>query len=69
MKIQTRIIIVGYYNHDNLGDEQYKETFEYMLDKYLPLKRNYNIQFVDCDLLSTIPIRDTDVILLGGVIF
>ena len=66
MKIQTRIIIVGYYNHDNLGDEQYKETFEYMLDKYLPLKRNYNIQFVDCDLLSTIPIRDTDVILLGG---
>ena len=66
MKQQIRIIIVGYYNHDNLGDEQYKETFEYMLDKYLPLKRNYNIIFIDCDTLPTIPIIDTDVILLGG---
>jgi polysaccharide pyruvyl transferase WcaK-like protein len=66
MKTLTRIIIVGYYNHDNLGDEQYKETFLYMLDKYLPLKRNYTIQFIDCDLLSTITIIDTDIILLGG---
>ena len=65
-KQQIRIIIVGYYNHDNLGDEQYKETFEYMLDKYLPLKRNYEIKFIDCDLLHTITIIDTDVILLGG---
>ena len=66
MKRMNRIIIVGYYNHDNLGDEQYKETFEYMLDKYLPLKKNYIIQFVDCDLLSTIPIVSTDIILVGG---
>lgn len=66
MKMQIRIIIVGYYNHDNLGDEQYKETFEYMLDKYLPLKKDYTIIFVDCDVLSTIPIIDTDIILLGG---
>ena len=66
MKQINRIIIVGYYNHDNLGDEQYKETFEYMLDKYLPHKKNYIIQFVDCDVLSTINIIPTDIILVGG---
>ena len=66
MKRITRIIIVGYYNHDNLGDEQYKETFEYMLDKYLPMKKNYIIQFMDWDLLSTINIVSTDIILVGG---
>ena len=66
MKPHTRIIIVGYYNHDNLGDEQYKETFEYMLDKYLSLKKNYEIKFIDCDSLSTIHILETDVIILGG---
>jgi polysaccharide pyruvyl transferase WcaK-like protein len=63
---QIRIIIVGYYNHDNLGDEQYKETFEYMLDKYLSLKKNYEILFVDCDSIHNIPILKTDVIILGG---
>jgi polysaccharide pyruvyl transferase WcaK-like protein len=66
MKQQIRIIIVGYYNHDNLGDEQYKETFEYMLDKYLPLKRYYEIKFIDCDTLHNEFFEDTDIIFLGG---
>ena len=66
MKLISRIIIVGYYNHYNLGDEQYKDTFEYMLDKYLPQKKNYIIQFVDCDLLSTLIIVPTDIIIVGG---
>ena len=66
MKQLIRIFIVGYYNHDNLGDEQYKETFEYMLDKYLPLKRYYEIKFIDCDTLHNQCFVDTDIILLGG---
>ena len=66
MKQINRIIIVGYYNHYNLGDEQYKETFEYMLDKYLTQKKNYIIQFIDCDALSTLSIVSTDIIIVGG---
>lgn len=66
MKQIKRIIIIGYYNHDNLGDEQYKETFEYMFDKYLPQKRNYEILFLDCDHLCNTLINDTDIIILGG---
>jgi polysaccharide pyruvyl transferase WcaK-like protein len=66
MKQYTRIIIVGYYDHANLGDEQYKETFEYMLDKYLPQKINYEILFIDCDMLPSISVINTDIIILGG---
>jgi hypothetical protein len=42
-KLQT-IFIIGYYNHSNLGDEQYKQTFSYILYSFFfnTYKRLFN---------------------------
>jgi hypothetical protein len=61
---QSKIIVVGYYNHDNIGDEQYKLTLKYLFEK-LNID-NYKTIFVDCDKLKSHPIDDMDIIILGG---
>ena len=54
------ILIVGYYDHNNLGDEQYKITFN------LLLSFKYNIRYLDCDKLSKKDIDQDTIIILGG---
>ena len=60
----NNIYIIGYYDHKNLGDEQYKITFTQILCYYF----NYTNQpiFVDCDKIDQYSFRHTDLILLGG---
>ena len=67
MKNQT-ISVIGYYDHNNTGDEQYKLTFKKMIVDNLPYDRNtkYNIRFVDCDKLKKTEIIETEIIILGG---
>ena len=67
MKNQT-ISIIGYYDHSNTGDEQYKITFVKMITENLPYDRNikYSIRFVDCDKLKETEITETEIIILGG---
>jgi polysaccharide pyruvyl transferase WcaK-like protein len=60
------IYIIGYFNHYNIGDEQYKITFNYIFETYLPNKDNYCIKYIDCDLLKNIDIIEEDIIIIGG---
>jgi polysaccharide pyruvyl transferase WcaK-like protein len=57
------ICVIGYYDHNNLGDEQYKLTFGYIIKKYLS---DYTCNFIDCDNLLNTNFIDTDIILVGG---
>ena len=61
------IIIIGYYQHKNIGDEQYKITFEYLI-KYILHIENYTLTFIDCDTLklNNVLINDNDIIIVGG---
>lgn len=59
-----RIIIIGYYNHKNAGDEQYIETFNYFFKKYFP--NHFTCIFIDCDKLSSFKIMENDIIVFGG---
>jgi len=61
------IIIIGYYDHLNVGDEQYKDTFIYLI-KYILGIKDYGITFIDCDKLSNYAnkINDNDIIIAGG---
>jgi polysaccharide pyruvyl transferase WcaK-like protein len=61
--MQTNIFVIGYYNHNNIGDCQYKLTFNYIIKKYLD---NFKINFIDCDTLQCKEFLETDVILVGG---
>lgn len=67
MKV-LNIIIIGYYDHNNIGDEQYKTTFMSMMKEHLkcPSVKRFNIKFIDSDLLKSTVILDSDIIILGG---
>ena len=60
------ITVIGYYDHNNTGDEQYKLTFKKMIVDNLPRNMNYIIRFVDCDKLKKTEIIETEIIILGG---
>jgi hypothetical protein len=62
----TNIFIIGYYGHNNIGDEQYKITFDYILRNYLPYLQKYHIKFIDCDRLKNFFFEENDIIILGG---
>jgi hypothetical protein len=66
-KITKNINIIGYYNHGNIGDEQYKLSFESL---FLKLFNNseisYNLNFYDCDKINTVSFDVKDIIILGG---
>lgn len=63
--MHANIKIVGYYDHFNLGDEQYKIAFKNFFDFYfkgtLP-----NIEFIDCDKLNKYTFEPSDIIVIGG---
>ena len=65
-KKKHKIIVTGYFNHHNLGDEQYMLTFDYLFETYLPNKTDYTIVFIDCDEIKNHKIKDTDIIVVGG---
>ena len=70
------ILVVGYYGHHNLGDEQYKTTIHYILkqifltglDKPSLVGSSLDdyIDFIDCDRLSDYDVPPNTVVLLGG---
>ena len=56
--------VIGYYEHDNFGDDQYKLSFVELLDTYL--YEHYRIEFLDCDKINNNNFSDTDIIIIGG---
>uniref|UniRef100_A0A6C0ICC1 Polysaccharide pyruvyl transferase domain-containing protein n=1 Tax=viral metagenome TaxID=1070528 RepID=A0A6C0ICC1_9ZZZZ len=59
------ILVVGYYNHYNLGDEQYKISIKHLLKKVL-YDVSFDLQFIDCDKLDSFAILPNSVVILGG---
>ena len=64
------ILVVGYYGHHNLGDEQYKTTIQYILKQVLSDQENHvanpAIDYIDCDRLAEYDVPPNTIILLGG---
>jgi hypothetical protein len=68
-----KILIIGYYDHANAGDEQYKNTFSYLIKTILAATldiNHYDIVFIDCDKLHDYNengyINPNDIIVVGG---
>ena len=62
------IYVIGYFGHGNLGDEQYRITFNFIFNTFLPKNdlNNYNIHYIDCDTIKLHDFNETDIIILGG---
>ena len=64
-----KIHIIGYYDHCNIGDEQYKLTFEYFINKMKP-KTTYTLNFIDSDKLKLFNRNNfdlsSDIVIIGG---
>jgi polysaccharide pyruvyl transferase WcaK-like protein len=60
-----KFFILGYYNHNNIGDEQYKLSFQYLFQQFRTVAVD-SIEFIDCDKLSNAVIGEKDIIILGG---
>ena len=64
---KLRVLVIGYYNHNNLGDEQYKWTILYLLKRVFYKKTCLpEITFIDCDLLKTFTVQPNTMVILGG---
>ena len=59
------VLVVGYYNHYNLGDEQYKCSINYIVNHF-PTYKPKTLTFLDCDKLSDYDVPDNTVVILGG---
>ena len=59
------ILIVGYYDHHNLGDEQYKISIKYII-RQLPNIKPKSIEFIDCDQLQNYKVLENTTIIFGG---
>jgi len=59
--------VVGYYNHSNLGDEQYKSTIAHVMKRVF-IKNTVppEITFIDCDQLKDYQILPHTMVVLGG---
>lgn len=60
----TSLKIIGYYNHFNLGDDQYKSAFNKILSSHF--NNSLNIEYIDCDKINTYNFQKDDIILVGG---
>jgi len=61
------IKVIGYYNHCNLGDEQYKLVISDIISNINnTLKVNHTLQFIDCDTIINHAFDEHDFIVLGG---
>ena len=58
--------IIGYYNHCNVGDEQYKHSIKILFSTYLPKEYKYTIDFYDCDKINSLQFLESDIIIVGG---
>lgn len=67
-KETKNIYVIGYFGHENLGDETYKVTFNFIFNTFLPKNdlNNYKIHYIDCDTIKLHDFSDTDIIILGG---
>ena len=64
---ELQILVIGYYNHFNLGDEQYKDTILYLLKRVFYKKRVLpEITFIDCDKLMSYRVQPNTAVILGG---
>ena len=63
----TRLLVVGYYNHSNLGDEQYKSTITHLMKRFF-IKNTVppEITFIDCDQLKDYQLLPHTAVILGG---
>lgn len=59
---EIRIIVLGFYNRDNLGDESYKYAFRTIFKSD---DVNVKLQFFCTDDIENIPIK-TDIVICGG---
>lgn len=50
--------IIGYYNHNNIGDDQYQITFPMLFEE--------KCEFIDADTIEKYQFDDNDVIIFGG---
>lgn len=57
------IKVIGYYNHANLGDEQYRQAFNTILKFYFS---SFHVEYIDCDTISNHTFLKDDVIIIGG---
>ncbi len=62
----TKVNIIGYYDHDNLGDEQYKYTITYLLRQINKSLNVDNINFINCDKINKNKIDPKDLYIIGG---
>ena len=65
---KKNILVVGYYDHYNLGDEQYKISIQYVLRHIICSQQQppNQIDFIDCDKITHHTISNYQVIVLGG---
>ena len=64
-----KIYVIGYYDHFNCGDEQYKTAFKILINEYFPPAtqfRNLELNFIDCDKIFNTKFEDDDIIIIGG---
>jgi len=59
-----RIFIVGYYYHNNIGDDQYMDVFKYILQPTADTK--YKLKFVHYEKLTETVFKNTDIVIIGG---
>lgn len=62
MKLHFKII--GYYEHYNFGDDQYKISFTKLFKDYILY--DYTIDFYNCDKIHDYIFLDDDIIIIGG---
>jgi len=56
--------VIGYYEHCNFGDDQYKSSFANLFKEYIV--EDYVLDFYDCDKIYKETFNDTDTIIIGG---
>lgn len=57
------IYVIGYYGHQNVGDEQFRDSIAYILDRQSP---GEPVSFVDCDHIDGMAFPADAKIVLGG---
>ncbi|NBO98882.1 MAG: hypothetical protein EBU90_01970 [Proteobacteria bacterium] len=61
-----RLIVIGYYDRNNFGDEQYKDSFRELLLRYLKVDEEVSLRFVSSDNVHSETVEPSDVVILGG---
>jgi Polysaccharide pyruvyl transferase len=59
-------LVVGYFDHNNHGDEQYKLSMKRLLQIVFTPTHKIQVQFINCDRIQEIYIPPHTVVILGG---